>query len=70
VDVSTRSEIVAMVRELADEGKGVILISSELTEVLALCDRIVVLREGRVDAIVDRGRVESEPQLHHLVQVG
>jgi ribose transport system ATP-binding protein len=70
VDVSTRSEIVAMVRELADEGKGVILISSELTEVLALCDRIVVLREGRVDAVVDRSRVESEPQLHHLVQVG
>jgi ribose transport system ATP-binding protein len=70
VDVSTRSEIVAMVRALADEGKGVILISSELTEVLALCDRIVVLREGRVDAIVDRRRVESEPQLHHLVQVG
>jgi ribose transport system ATP-binding protein len=68
VDVSTRSEIVAMIRELADEGKGVILISSELTEVLALCDRIVVLREGRVSAIVGRDEVGSEPQLHHLVQ--
>jgi len=68
VDVSTRSEIVAMIRELADEGKGVILISSELTEILALCDRIVVLREGRVNAIVGRDQVRSEPQLHHLVQ--
>jgi ribose transport system ATP-binding protein len=68
VDVSTRSEIVAITRELADEGKGVILISSELTEVLALCDRIVVLREGRVDAVVDRDELRTEPQLHHLVQ--
>lgn len=70
VDVSTRSEIVGMVHELAAEGKGVILISSELTEVLALCHRIIILREGRVDAELDRGEVESEPQLHRLVQVG
>jgi len=70
VDVSTRSEIVRMVRELAGEGKGVILISSELTEVLALCHRIVVLRDGRVNTEVDRDDVASEPQLHQLVQVG
>jgi ribose transport system ATP-binding protein len=68
VDVSTRSEIVTMVRELAEEGTGVILISSELTEVLALCDRVIVLRDGRVSKIVDRDQVQSEPQLHHLVQ--
>jgi ribose transport system ATP-binding protein len=68
VDVATRSEIVTMIRELADQGAGVILISSELTEVLALCDRVVVLRDGRVSKVVDRDQVESEPQLHHLVQ--
>jgi ribose transport system ATP-binding protein len=68
VDVSTRTEIVGMIRELAEDGKGVILISSELTEVLTLCHRIVVLRDGRVRAIVDRSRVRSEPQLHQLVQ--
>jgi ribose transport system ATP-binding protein len=70
VDVSTRSEIVGMVRELAAEGKGVILISSELTEVLALCHRVIVLRDGRVDAELDRDEIVSEPQLHQLVQVG
>jgi ribose transport system ATP-binding protein len=70
VDVTTRGEIVAMVRMLADEGKGVILISSELNEVLALCDRILLLRRGQVDSTVDRSAVQSEAALHHLVQVG
>ncbi len=70
VDVGARSEIVGMVRQLANVGKGVILISSELNEVLALADRILVLRAGRVDAFVPRGAVQSEAELHRLVQVG
>jgi ribose transport system ATP-binding protein len=70
VDVTTRGEIVAMIRTLADDGKGVILISSELNEVLALCDRILVLREGQIAATVERSAVRSEAALHHLVQVG
>jgi ribose transport system ATP-binding protein len=70
VDVGARSEIVGMVRELADGGKGVILISSELNEVLALADKVLVLRGGRVTACVPRASVGSEAELHHLVQVG
>jgi ribose transport system ATP-binding protein len=70
VDVGARNEIVGMVRQLADEGKGVIMISSELNEVLALADKFVVLREGRVQACVERSAVGSEAELHRLVQVG
>jgi ribose transport system ATP-binding protein len=70
VDVSARSEIVGMVRELANDGKGVVLISSELNEVLALADKILVLREGRVKACVPRSAIGSEAELHHLIQVG
>ncbi len=70
VDVGARGEIVGMVRELADEGKGVVLISSELNEVLALADRILVLAEGRVKTCVPRAEVDSEAELHRLVQVG
>jgi ribose transport system ATP-binding protein len=70
VDVGARGEIVTMVRKLAEEGKGVLLISSELNEVLALADRVLVLREGRVKACVQRAEVASEAELHHLVQVG
>jgi ribose transport system ATP-binding protein len=68
VDIATRTEIVHLVRELAEQGKGVLVISSELAELLALAHRIVVMREGRVDRLLDRSDVTSEPELHRLVQ--
>jgi ribose transport system ATP-binding protein len=68
VDIGTRSEIVDLVRALADQGKAVIVISSELAEVLALADRILVLREGRVHRSIGRMDVSGEPELHRLVQ--
>jgi ribose transport system ATP-binding protein len=48
VDVGARSEIYALIRQLADDGVAVVLVSSEIPEVLGLADRVVVLREGRV----------------------
>jgi ribose transport system ATP-binding protein len=68
VDVNTRSEIADLVRGLADQGKAVLVISSELAEVLALADRILVLRDGRIDRTVGRADVADEPELHRLVQ--
>ena len=68
VDIATRSEIVELVRRLADDGKAVLVISSELAELLALADRIVVLREGRIDRSVGRSDVADERELHRLVQ--
>jgi ribose transport system ATP-binding protein len=68
VDINTRSEIADLVRSLADQGKAVLAISSELAEVLALADRILVLRDGRIHRSVGRGDVADEPELHRLVQ--
>jgi ribose transport system ATP-binding protein len=48
VDVGARSEIYALVRRLADTGVAVVLVSSEVPEVLGLADRVLVIREGRV----------------------
>jgi ABC-type sugar transport system ATPase subunit len=48
VDVGAKAEIHALVDELASKGSGVILISSELPEILNLATRIIVLRSGRV----------------------
>ena len=48
VDVGARSELYALVRRLADQGLGVLLVSSEVPEVLGLSDRVLVLREGRI----------------------
>jgi len=69
VDIPTRNEIGAIIRSLTAEGRAVILISSDLTEVLDLADRLVVLREGRVARELPRAEVQSEPELHRLVQV-
>jgi ribose transport system ATP-binding protein len=48
VDVGARSEIYALIRRLAASGVAVVVVSSEVPEVLGLADRVLVLREGRV----------------------
>jgi ribose transport system ATP-binding protein len=48
VDVGARAELYAVIRRLADEGLAVLLVSSEVPEVLGLADRVLVLREGRL----------------------
>jgi ribose transport system ATP-binding protein len=68
VDIAAKSEILDIVRNLANSGKGVILISSELVELLAVSDRILVLQEGTVKQVLDRREVGSEEELHHAVQ--
>ena len=50
VDVGAKAEIHRLIRELAEQGKGILLISSDLPEVLALSDRIIVLHAGRIAA--------------------
>ncbi|WP_433415892.1 sugar ABC transporter ATP-binding protein [Microtetraspora malaysiensis] len=48
VDVGARAELYAVIRRLADEGVAVLLVSSEVPEVLGLADRVLVVREGRI----------------------
>jgi putative multiple sugar transport system ATP-binding protein len=48
IDVGAKYEIYTIINRLAEEGKGVILISSELPEILGVCDRIYVMSEGRI----------------------
>jgi ribose transport system ATP-binding protein len=68
VDIGTKSEILDMIRGLADAGKAVIVISSEYPELLAVSDRILVLRDGTVVDDLDRGDVEDEESLQLAVQ--
>ncbi|MBE6634653.1 MAG: sugar ABC transporter ATP-binding protein [Ruminococcaceae bacterium] len=55
IDVGARYEIYALINELAESGRGVILVSSEMPELLGLCDRIMVMSNGRAAGTVDRG---------------
>ncbi len=50
IDVGTKAEIYKLMRSLADNGIGVILISSELPELLSVCDRFIVMNEGKISA--------------------
>ncbi|MCW3001815.1 MAG: ABC-type sugar transport system, ATPase component [Conexibacter sp.] len=68
VDIATKTDIVALAHELADQGRSVLVISSEFAELLALADRIVVLRDGAVERELARSEVTDEPHLHRLVQ--
>jgi ribose transport system ATP-binding protein len=68
VDVATKTELVAMIRELAARGKGILLISSEAPELLAASDRILVLRDGTIRRDVPRNDIASEAALEELVQ--
>ncbi len=60
IDVGAKAEVHAMIGELAAEGIGIILISSDLPEVLAMSDRVLVMREGRQMAILDGGAATSQ----------
>lgn len=60
VDIGAKSEIFRLLGQLVKEGKGLVFISSYLPEVLGVCDRIVVLSEGRVTGVLDRGEANQE----------
>ena len=60
VDVGAKSEIHAILRELADAGVGVVVISSELPELIGLADRILVLHEGRIFGEIHEGEMTEE----------
>ena len=68
VDIGTKSEILDLVRKIADSGKSVILISSELPELLSVSDRILVLKNGRVAKSLNREEIPSEEFLQLAIQ--
>ena len=54
VDVGARAEIHRLIRRLADDGAAVVLISSDLDEIVAECDRVAVMHDGRVTGVLER----------------
>lgn len=60
IDIGAKSEIYKLIRELASQGLGIIMVSSELPEILALSDRIMVMSESRVTAVFSREEASEE----------
>ena len=71
IDVGAKVEIYKLMNGLTERGAAVLMISSELPEILGMSDRIMVMREGSVAALLDAADATQEVILHHaLVKVG
>ena len=60
IDVGAKQEIYELIRQLADDGKAIMLISSELPELIGLSDRILVMREGQIVGTLEKGHATQE----------
>ena len=69
IDVGAKEEIYALLNDLADQGKAIIMISSELPEVLRMSHRIVVMSAGRVTAILDNAEADQELIMEHATRL-
>ncbi|WP_416294498.1 multiple monosaccharide ABC transporter ATP-binding protein [Paenibacillus illinoisensis] len=70
IDVGAKFEIYTIIHRLAAEGKGVLVISSELPEVLGLCDRIYVMNAGRITGEVSREEATQETLMRYMTKSG
>jgi ribose transport system ATP-binding protein len=69
VDVGAKAEIYRMMEALASEGKAVLMISSDTPELIAVCDRVAVMRSGRLAAVLEGGEITEENVLRHSMGV-
>ena len=68
IDVGAKYEIYCIINQLVAEGKSVIMISSELPEVLGMCDRIYVMNEGRIVGELDGKEATQEVIMSHILK--
>ena len=67
IDVGAKYEIYTIINRLASEGKGIILISSELSEVLGICDRVYIVREGKIVGEMPAKEATPEIVMKHIM---
>jgi putative multiple sugar transport system ATP-binding protein len=70
IDVGAKYEIYTLMDELARQGKGILMISSEMPELLGMCDRIYVMSEGRFVAELPRAQASQEAIMRAIVRTG
>lgn len=67
IDVGAKYEIYTIINRLASEGKGIIFISSELPEILGICDRIYVMRDGKIVGEMPASEASQEIVMNHIM---
>ena len=70
VDVGAKAEIYAIMGDLAKQGYGIIMISSEMPETIGMCDRIYIMCKGRITGCLDRGEATQESILQLAMEKG
>jgi len=68
IDVGAKAEVYAAIKRLADQGKCIIIVSSELPETMSICDRIIVMRDGMITANLDNENLTEEIIVQHAVK--
>ncbi|OOS01813.1 allose ABC transporter ATP-binding protein [Canicola haemoglobinophilus] len=63
IDIGAKTEIYKIMRQLAEQGKAILMVSSELPEIMSVCDRIAVFREGKISQILDNTTDLTEEQI-------
>ena len=69
IDVGAKAEIYALMNQLAQEGMAIIMISSELPEIINMSDRIVVMRGGEISRVLDREEATQEEIMKYAVNI-
>ena len=70
IDVGAKYEIYCIINQLVAEGKSVIMISSELPEILGMCDRIYVMNEGKIVGELEGSEATQEIIMSHILKAG
>ena len=70
VDIGAKGEILNIIRQFADMGKGVLFVSSELSELLAVCDRIITIYNGKITGELRHSDIKNEEELQYAIQRG
>lgn len=69
IDVGAKAEIYDLMNRLAEEGIAILMISSELPEVINMSDRVVVMREGRISKILEKEELSQEKIMRYAVNI-
>lgn len=68
VDIGAKTEIIDIIRKFTSQQRSVVFISSELSEVMAICDRVLVVKNGRIEQEILRREINTEEELQHAIQ--
>ena len=69
IDVGAKAEIYEIMNELTLQGMAIIMVSSELPEVINMSDRVIVMRQGRISTTLDRADISQESIMHNAVNI-